>query len=145
MSRTLLLFGLYGLGISAMLIGCAMALFGPHAVGTFFNTGLGLETLAGPVTDLASANVDSEMRFYALMFVFYGGVLVQTAKDVDTHFKRVPLLLSIFFLAGSARSLGYVFTGKPHLLFIILMCVELGLPLFLLICWRLQKRSSMKL
>lgn len=140
MAKTLLLFGLYGLGLSGVLIGGAMALFGPHAVGTFFNVALGLSQSAGPVTDLASVNVESEMRFYALMFVFYGGVLIHTARHVEIHFKRVPLLLSVFFLAGVARLLGYVSVGKPHMLFITLMVIELGLPVLLLGLWWLQSR-----
>ena len=142
MTKTLLIIGLYGLGLSGVLIGSAMAIFGPYAVGTFFNVVLGLSKTHGPVTDLASVNVESEMRFYALMFVFYGSVLIHTAKDINIHYKRVPLLVSVFLLAGVARFIGYINVGTPHMLFVILMIIELGLPLLLLLLWALNSRQK---
>ena len=132
---TVLKLGLYGLGIAAILIGGAMALVGPHAVGAFFNSMLSMVHDAGPVTDLAAPNVDSEMRFYGVMFVFYGGVLVLTARDIERTAARVPLLLAVFALAGLARLIGTLTIGKPHALFQLLMAIEFILPAILLVCW----------
>lgn len=142
MFKILLLIGLYGLGLSGIVIGGAMAIIGPHAVGAFFNAASGLSDTAGPISDLGSANVESEMRFYALMFVFYGAVLIRVAKNLDSYYKHVPLLLSVFFLAGVARTIGYVTAGKPHTLFIVLITIELSLPIILMGFWLVDRRRS---
>ena len=139
MMNHLLKLGLYGLGLSAILIGGSIALFGSHSVVTFFENALSIFYVSSPTTDLASPNVDSELRFYSVMFVFYGGVLVQTARNLELYSARVPLLLAVFFLAGVARLLGCVFVGVPQMLFLILMVIELTLPVILFICWLLRK------
>ena len=139
--ETTLKLGLYFLGMAAICIGGSMALFGPHAVGTFFNTILNFVYDAGPLQDLDPVNVDSEMRFYAVMFVFYGGVLIQTVRDLDRYAARVPLLLGVFALAGTARLIGFLTTGQPHALFILLMSIEFALPAVLYVCWLGRKRN----
>jgi len=133
--------GLYGLGVSAVLIGGAMAIFGSNAVVTFFNNLLGLFYSDGAITDLASPNVDSELRFYGIMFAFYGAILLQTAHDIERYFARVPPLLAVFALAGFARLIGYIIIGQPHMLFIVLMVIEFLLPAILIFCWYQQKRN----
>ena len=134
--------GLYGLGVTAVLFGGAMAFFGSHAVFTLFNNLLGLFYSDGAITDLASPNVDSELRFCGIMFAFYGAILLQTAHGIERYFARIPLLLAVFALAGFSRLIGYIIIGKPNMLFIVLMVMELLLPAILIFCWHQQKRND---
>jgi len=139
MADILLKIGLWGLGVSAILIGSALAFFGSHDVANFFASGIRLFYDVDVITDLATPNIESELRFFGIMFVFYGGVLIQTVKRLDIYASRVPILLGVFFLAGVARARSYIEVGPPHELFIGLMAIETGLPILLFICWKLRK------
>lgn len=132
--------GLYGLGTTALVFGVSMAVFGSNAVFTFFNSALSLFYNDGPIADLASPNVDSELRFCGVMFAFYGCILLQTAQNIGRYFTRIPFLLAAFALAGFARVIGFNILGKPHTLFTVLMILELTLPAVLIICWYQQKK-----
>ena len=140
MADMLLKIGLWGLGLSAMVIGTALAFFGPHDVANFFASGIRFFHDVDRVTDLSTPNIESELRFFGLMFVFYGGVMVHTVKRLDLHTSRVPVLLGVFFLAGLARLKSYFEIGPPHSLFIGLMAIELGLPMLLFIFWKLRRK-----
>jgi len=139
MADALLKFGLWGLGLSAIFIGGALAFFGGDAVANFFAGLIGQFYNVGGIADLATPNAESEFRFFGMMFVFYGGVLIQTVRNLDLYAARVPILLAVFFLAGLARLKSYVEIGEPHPLFTGLMVIELGLPILLLIFWKLRK------
>jgi len=141
MSRGLLKFGLWGLGISAILIGCGLSLFGPDNVAGFFNQAFGLIKIDGPMTDLATPNIESELRFFGMMFAFYGSCILWVLRDYAGRFHMIPVLLSVFFLAGLGRLIGFVHEGVPHLLFQSLMYIELGLPLLLILFWVLDRRK----
>lgn len=138
--ETLLKFSLYAFGIVVIMIGGAMALFGPHALGGFFNGLIGHFHDGGPMVGLDQPDADSELRFYSIMFIFYGGVVVQTAKDLTRYSSRVPLLLGVFWLAGIARLIGYFTVGAPHIFFQILMWIELVLPIVMYAMWKGAKR-----
>lgn len=138
----LLTAGLYVIGLSATLIGGPISIFGGDAVASFFNAVLNLIYSDGPIREFANANVDSELRFYGVWFAFYGLILIQTAQNIERYFTRVPILLLAFALAGLARVLGFIFTGRPHMLFTILMVIELVLPALLLICWYRHKKYA---
>ena len=133
-------FGLYGLGLSAILIGSGLSIFGPEWVANFFNQTFGLIKLDGAITDLATVNIESELRFFGVMFAFYGAVLLWAARDYLGQFSMIPVLLLVFFLSGLARLLGYVTEGPPHLLFKVLMAIEIGLPIILWVCWLMERR-----
>ena len=140
MADILLKIGLWGLGLSAMLIGVALAFFGPYDVANFFASGIRFLHDVDRVTDLATPNIESELRFFGMMFVFYGAVIIQTVKQLDKYAPRVPFLLGVFFLAGLARLKSYFEIGPPHSLFIGLMVIELGLPVLLFIFWKLRRK-----
>lgn len=144
MLRILLKFGLWGLGISAILIGGGLSLFGSDTVASFFNHTFRLIKTDGPITDLATANVESELRFFGMMFVFYGASIIWVLRDYRARFKVVPILLSVFFLAGLGRLIGLIYEGVPHLLFGILMYIELGLPCLLMLLWLLDRRQLVR-
>ena len=139
MQGKILKYGLYSLGIIAVLIGSSIALIGSQPVAMFFNKILSFAYNAGPVTGFDAANIDSELRFYSVIFIFYGGALIQTARNIELHFSRIPVLLAVFFIAGLARMISYLSVGPPHLLFVVLLTVEICLPILLFLCWKTQK------
>ena len=141
MADALLKLGLWGLGLSAIFIGSALAFFGSHDVANFFASGIRFFHDVDIIADLATPNVESELRFFGLMFVFYGGVLIHTVKRLDLYASRVPVLLGVFFLSGLARLKSYFEIGPPHNLFIGLMAIELGLPVLLFIFWKFRQKA----
>jgi len=68
MSNILLKIGLWGLGLSALLIGAALAFFGSHMVANFFASVIRVFHDVDVITDLATPNVESEFRFFGVMF-----------------------------------------------------------------------------
>jgi len=142
MWRRLLQFGLLGLGLSAILIGCGLSIFGPEKVANFFNHNFRLVGAGGEITDLATVNIESELRFFGMMFAFYGASLIWILRDYLNRFHLIPYLLLVFFLSGLGRLIGFVRVGEPHLLFQILMYIELGLPVLLMVFWLFDKRLA---
>ena len=136
LSRSILKAGLYFIGIAAILIGSAIVLFGIRLVGEFFSAMVNLVYAAGPVTNLGSPNDDSELRFYAVFFVAFGVLMVQSARNLERYVARIPLLLALFFAGGLARAISYISVGPPHALFILLMGIELIAPPLLWLAWR---------
>ena len=135
MLKGLLKFGLFGLGLSGVLIGLSLSLFGSSAVANFFVYMLLLKEAHGPITDLATPNIESELRFFGMMFAFYSGVILWVLRDLSSRHNWIPVLLGVFFLSGLARLWGHSSFGAPHMLFIILMVIELGLPVILGLCY----------
>jgi len=142
MFRGLLKFGLFGFGLSSILIGLSLSVFGSDAVANFFVKTLFLTENHGPITDLATPNIESELRFFGILFAFFGGVFLWVLREFQNRMKFVPILLGIFFVTGLARLAGYVQVGPPHMLFIILMGVELGLPVILGFLYLGQRRQA---
>jgi len=133
--RAALKTGLYLIGIAGVLIGLSFILLGVNATGQLFNRLLSLFIDAPTLTGLDNPNAESELRFYSVFWIAYGLILIQTARDLSHHIKRVPWLLGLFFAGGTARLISYFAAGVPHLLFIILMLIELILPVILWLCW----------
>jgi len=143
MADILLKIGLWGLGLAAIFIGGALAFFGPHAVANFFASGIRLFHDVDIISDLATPNIESELRFFGMMFVFYGAALIQTVRQLDIYASRVPILLAVFFLAGLARLKSYIMIGPPHELFTGLMTIELGLPIVLFVLWKIRRKAHL--
>lgn len=89
-----------------------------------------------PITNMGTANVDSELRFFAPFFVAYGVLVFLCAKHLRTHLYYVPHLLGIFFLGGVGRVLSYFTIGAPDEMFIFLMGIEVGLPILLYLLYK---------
>ncbi len=79
---------------------------------------------AGPV----DATVDSDMRFYALLFAAYGAAYVWAARDVVRHAQLIELLGVLFALGGFSRLLALADTGRPHWFYLLMIPVELVIP-----------------
>jgi Domain of unknown function (DUF4345) len=80
---------------------------------------------AGDVT----AEVDSEMRFYAVWYVVAGAFLLHATRRVESETWTIRLIAAGFFVAGCSRILSWVAVGRPHASQLILMVIELILPL----------------
>ena len=139
----MLRFCLLALGISAIGIGASMMLLGPDATGRFF-AGIVELVLQNNIelTGFTSADVDSELRFYAVFWIAYGVILVRTSRSSDLTTRTVPILVGLFFTGGVGRLLSFLSVGQPHTLFIALMIVELVLPVLMIILWQLGRRKA---
>ena len=91
---------------------------------------------------LDSANIDSEMRFYAVFWVAYGAILLREATRPALRSRAVYLCLALFFLAGLGRILSALTIGSPDPLFVILTWVELILPAALALAFAVTTRPA---
>lgn len=135
MPRTALKFGLLFIGIAAIIIGLMFTALGVSTTGRIFNAILSVIHDGGAIQGLDTPNADSELRFYSVIFIGYGIIMVQTAQNLSRHIARVPFLLLLFFGGGTARLISLIMTGPPHSLFILLMGIELILPVLLGLCY----------
>ena len=83
---------------------------------------------AGDVT----ADVDSEMRFYAVWYVVAGAFLLRAPRRIESEAWTIRLVAAGFFVAGCSRILSWVAVGRPYLSQLILMVIELMLPLIVI-------------
>jgi len=133
---------LFLLGLSAVGIGLSIIGLGPDKTVQFFARLIDMFGGANtPIPGFNSVNVDNEFRFYAIFWVTYGGFLIQTSRNLTKFGKRMPLLLGLFFLGGLGRILSYLSMGPPHMLFNILMIIELTLPVMIYFLWRSTKTT----
>lgn len=124
------------LGVSAMAIGAAIFLFGAQPTADFFAAAFAYMSGNDQRPALGGADMDNELRFYAVFWIAYGAFVVMTARRPDIHKARVPLLLALLFAGGVGRALGVAASGWPHPMFVSLMTIELVLPPALYALWR---------
>lgn len=91
---------------------------------------------------LASARLESELRFYAGIYVAYGAALLRAARraDTDTDAAEVARLATALFAGGAARAVGWARAGRPHPGQIALLAIELAGPPALVIAQRRTQR-----
>lgn len=82
----------------------------------------------------AVPSVDSELRFFAVWYVFGGVALLRAVPKVEDARTTVWGVGIAFFAAGCARLLSWVVVGRPHLSQVVLMVTELVIP-FVIIPW----------
>jgi Domain of unknown function (DUF4345) len=94
---------------------------------------------AGVILDSGSysPSVDTEVRFYAAWYAAAGAVVLSVVPRVESEGRIIRAVGVVFFVAGCARLLSLIVVGSPHVLFIILMMVEIALPLVIL-PWQAQ-------
>jgi hypothetical protein len=80
-----------------------------------------IEGLAGP-------NIDSEMRFYSVLWVAYGATALWVARALPRRVVQLRLMLVVFMLGGVGRAISHLVVGAPHPLFAALMWAEIILP-----------------
>jgi hypothetical protein len=121
------------LGFAALIIGGLIFLIGPALTGEMFTTMLRVFMPdAPPSVGLSGADVDSEMRFYAVLWMAYGGVALWVSRAIQERMRLLRWMLVIFWLGGIGRVISYFAVGAPHPLFIVLMWIEVVLPIVLL-------------
>lgn len=76
-----------------------------------------------------NATIDSDLRFYALLFTAYGLVFVWCARDISERAGIANILGAIFFAGGLARLLAWAVSGAPNWFYIAMVPVELVIPL----------------
>jgi hypothetical protein len=86
-----------------------------------------------------NATIDSDMRFYALLFAAYGLVFVWCAVDIADRGRVANILGALFFGGGLARLLAWAATGQPNWFYVVMIPVELIVPL---VNWALIRRVS---
>ena len=109
-------------GLACMTIGLAHALFGPPSI-----------IAGGPV----SATIDSELRFYAVLFFGFGAGFIWAAADLARRSALVHVLSGLFLAGGVARLLAIWQTGAPNAFYLVLIVVEIAVPA---LNWILLKR-----
>ncbi|HEV2515301.1 MAG TPA: DUF4345 domain-containing protein [Devosia sp.] len=124
------------LGAIALAIAMSMLLQGPEAT---LSTGKqayhalsGTASIPGPIW---SADMDSELRFYAAIWGSYGVLLLLVAKNLERRLHWIPWLATVFFFGGVGRVISIFSIGPPHPFIIILTVIELAMPLFFWACW----------
>jgi hypothetical protein len=76
-----------------------------------------------------NATIDSDMRFFALLFAAYGLTFVWCAADLTTRGRVANVLGVVFFAGGLARLLAWAVTGQPNWFYVLMIPVELVIPL----------------
>lgn len=87
--------------------------------------------------------IDSEDRFYAMLFAAYGVVLLWCIKDIERKSMVVYFLAVTFFVGGLARLVSMAVVGLPNAFFIAMTALELIIPfLMAFMQWRISKSAS---
>lgn len=121
------------LGLSAIAIGAMNFALGPTATAATFATIL--STIAHTPRDvegLSGPNIDSEMRFYSVLWIAYGSLALWVSQSLKVRIVWLRLMLVVFLFGGIGRALSFFSVGPPHPLFSILMWIELLLPTLLI-------------
>jgi hypothetical protein len=105
---------LIAFGLICAVIGVAHLLFGSATV------------IGGGAVN---ATIDSDMRFYALLFAAYGATFVWCAADITQRGHVANVLGAVFFAGGLARLLAWAVTGQPNWFYVLMIPVELVIPL----------------
>src|SRR3978361_887103 len=76
-----------------------------------------------------NATIDSDMRFYALLFTAYGATFVWCAANIAERGRVANALGAVFFAGGIARLVAWAGTGQPNWTYVPTIPVELVIPL----------------
>lgn len=126
---------------SILIIGVGMSFFvlGPDTTfGLLLELVKPLLTEPDPdvIVDMATPNVDSEIRTLSPFLIAYGVLVFLTAKHLRTHIYYVPHLLLLFVAAGLGRVISHFMVGTAHPLFYVLLGVEVGIPVLLFLIYK---------
>ncbi|WP_313318622.1 DUF4345 domain-containing protein [Gordonia sputi] len=84
-----------------------------------------------------NATMDSDLRFYNVLFLAYGCMFIWTARDPRTYAALVNLLGLLFFLGGVARLLAWMTSGAPSVFYQLMIPVE---PVIPVVHWAVLRR-----
>jgi hypothetical protein len=89
-----------------------------------------------------SANVDSELRFYAAWYAVIGVLVLRAARRPEAETAVVRACGAGFFVAACSRVLSWASVGKPHLWFRILTGLEFAIPVVIVPWQHAVRRQS---
>ncbi len=102
-------------------------LFGLTCIGiALVHIAIGPSAIPGSVP--VNPTMDSEDRFYATLFLGFGGALVWCSRKLEERGRVFGWLLVVFFLGGVARCVSAAQVGTPNTFFQVLWALELGMP-----------------
>lgn len=131
------------LGAAAIAIATSIILMGVSATGGFFESLY--NSLSGSPASLTgeySPTADSELRFYAAMWLAYGVLAFMASQRLSERMHWVPWLSLVFFAGGCGRLISYFTVGAPHPFFVLLMIIELSLPFLMMGAWVAARKSG---
>lgn len=100
---------------------------GAIAIGvSFLHIAFGPSIIPGSIP--VNATMDSEDRFYVVMFLAYGAVMLWTLRGLERKLPVVRFLAAVLFVGGLARIVSLIAVGPPHPFFLAMTIVELALP-----------------
>ncbi|WP_051092598.1 DUF4345 domain-containing protein [Jongsikchunia kroppenstedtii] len=107
--------------------------------------GIGLAHLFfGQVTYIGggsvNATMESDLRFFNLLFVAYGLAFVWAARDIAGRAALIDLLGLLFFVGGLARLLAWAEAGTPSWFYVLMIPVELIIPIVNFVWLRSERR-----
>lgn len=121
------------LGIAAFAIGAMILFLGASATaGIFARVLSAMGATSADVDGLADPNTDNEMRFYSVLWIAYGALALWASRSVIQRMVWLRWMLVVFFVGGVGRAISYVSVGAPHVLFVVLMWIELLVPTILI-------------
>lgn len=88
---------------------------------------LGPSVIPGSVP--VNANMDSEDRFYASIFIGYGLAMIWASRDLEARRDFYLALMGISFLGGIARIISMLAVGMPDTFFVVLTANGLLMPI----------------
>ena len=109
-----------GLQVTLTILGTVAAVFGAQGV----LTGVGGVRNGGK----ASANVDSELRFFSAWYAVGGLAMLRAARRVETDGATIRVICVGWLIAACGRLLSVVKVGKPDRVFRVLTGIELAIP-----------------
>jgi hypothetical protein len=109
-----------GLQLTLTIAGVVAAGFGTQGV----PTGVGGVRNGGKAT----ANVDSEFRFFSAWYAVAGLTMLRAARKVESDGGAIRVICVGWFIAACGRVLSVKKLGKPDRLFRVLTAIEFTLP-----------------
>jgi hypothetical protein len=106
--------------------------------------GAGAEVLLGATLSpdtLSDPVLDSQNRFYGVVFAIYGVILYLAASNVPKYSPLLRWTFGVFFAGGLARFVSIAIVGIPSLPVLGLMASELLLPPVLFIWLSIVEKS----
>ena len=76
----------------------------------------------------ATANVDSELRFFSAWYAVAGLAMLRAARKVEADGAAIRVICVGWFIAACGRVLSVMKVGKPDRLFRVLTVIEFALP-----------------
>ncbi|KQS00284.1 hypothetical protein ASG12_04975 [Williamsia sp. Leaf354] len=76
-----------------------------------------------------NATMESDLRFYNVLFAAYGAAFIWAANDVEARARIINALGALFFVGGVARLWAWVAVGAPNWFYVGMIPVELVIPI----------------